>query len=140
MIFTTAMMMGVSILALHILPFAVPWKIWFQIDLIISLVMFLMSIISQFAFLAGRMVHRFQWLVSLWVFLLSLWGLARFASLMTGLIHWLPAITIQGWQGETVNVFPQLIRIESAPIVSLVIGFLILYFIESWFLEKCLEK
>ena len=145
LVFVTIIFIGVMMFGQKAFPVTMPYQLLIQGGLILSIAMLMLATMSQFAYLAGRLFERFQWLVSLWVFILLWWGIGRLFSLFSYLLKWLPDIQVKSWQisgiwdylGE--GTVPPTFSIHSAALVAVILSYLIIFLLGSWFLEKYAE-
>ncbi|MGM0438636.1 MAG: ABC transporter permease [Bacillota bacterium] len=96
-------------------------------------------ILSQFSCLVSRFYSRFKGLVSIVVFILTNYLIYRIASVISPIFNWLPNIPVKGFNVSMGEVTFQTIYINSAPIVSILLMILFIFFLGSFLLEKYLE-
>lgn len=109
--------------------------------IVIAYIIFGMApyILSQFSCLVSRFYSRFKGLVSIVVFILTNYLIYRIASVISPIFNWLPNIPVKGFNVSMGEVTFQTIYINSAPIVSILLMILFIFFLGSFLLEKYLE-
>jgi len=144
-IFITIVFTGGMIFGKNVLPAPIPIQGSIQIGLILAMVTLVLTTMSQFAYLAGRLFHRFRWLISIWVFLLTGWGISRFSGYLAISLSWIPDVQLNGWLLSGVwqylgeNSSPLTIGIRGPVLAAWLFSYLIIFLIGSWFLEKYIE-
>ncbi len=115
------------------------WKDLIFAYLVIWLVIGLHYIISQFSYLVSHLFSKFTELITGVTFLLSYWFMLRVAGLTIILFKWLPDVSVTAWNYYAGINHMNVIELDSAPGIALLllgIGFVCL---GSWLLENVLE-
>ncbi|HSV31061.1 MAG TPA: hypothetical protein VLH40_03430 [Atribacteraceae bacterium] len=127
---------GATLLGGTLIPpdFTPPLRVLVVVGLALSTLAF--ACLSQFAYIAGRLCGRFSVLAAVWVFLLSLWGIGRLATLLVPLLTGLPNLALRISDPTAADLLtPSVIQIDPAPLFALVVGFLVLFFLGAWLME-----
>ncbi len=93
-----------------------------------------LGVLSQFAYIAGKMVQKASWLVSLWVFLLSLWGVARMTNFLLPLFAWVPSLSVHLDMLDEQGL--QYLVIDTTPLGALAAALVFVFLLGSWLLDK----
>lgn len=101
--------------------------------------MLILGITIQFSFLAGRLVDRFQGLLSVWVFFLTQWITSRWVQLTAPAFKWIPYLTFKWEMIKDGIKESQFVEIDMAPVASLIIITIFIFLAGSWLLERELE-
>lgn len=120
-------------------PASLVYRLLFQAVILLWLSMIAVTVIGQFSYISSRMFERFNGLVTAWVLLLSSWGLARFMSIVTPMLRWLPDIPFGGWNDINGHIIFATAWLDSAPLVAAALWVVILFGIGSWLLERYVE-
>ena len=96
-------------------------------------------ILSQFSSLISRFYSRFRGLISIVVFVLSNYLVYRIASFIAPIFNWVPNIPIEGFSDTMGQVNVHTIYINSAPLITLFIMYIVVFYIGSLIFEKYLE-
>lgn len=96
-------------------------------------------ILSQFSCLVSRFYSRFRGLISIVVFVLTNYLVYRTASIISPIFNWVPNIPVKGFSESMGMVAVQVIKINSAPIVSLLFMIGLVFYLGSILLERHLE-
>jgi len=95
-------------------------------------------VLSQFSCLVSRFYSKFKGLISIVVFILTNYVIYRVASLVAPIFNWVPNIPVTNIAVNGEATF-QTIHINSAPIISLVLMIIFIFYLGSLLLEKHLE-
>lgn len=98
-----------------------------------------LAVITQFAYLAGRLVSRFQGVLSVWVFLLTCWATFRVGALLGPWLNWLPPFKVSGIEMSAAEVLFPTVYLSSGPIVAALAVPLLAFLVGSWLLERDIE-
>ena len=123
----------------------IPIQVLIQYGLLILITAILVSILSQFSYIIGRVFRRIRWLISIWVFLLTGWGIFRYYGYLNPFFSFVPNIQLNSWflsgiwqyLGDTST--PQTIQIHGPTTTVLLLSFILVFFLGSWVLKKYTE-
>ncbi len=105
--------------------------------LIFSALLTGLGVISQFSYVAGKMVKKSSWLVSLWVFFLTLWGVMKLTQYLLPLFVWFPSLPVQM---DFLNQSGlQSLVIDTSPLGALTSSIVLIFLLGVWLLEKYVE-
>lgn len=125
------------------LPSAVPGSLVYRLAILAVILLWLsmtaITVMGQFSYISSRMFERFGGLVTVWVLLLSFWGLARFMTIVTPMLRWLPDIPFRIWNSVDGRIMTATAWLDSAPLVAAALWVAILFAIGSWLLERHVE-
>lgn len=98
--------------------------------------------LAQFSYLIASFYHRFRWLVSIIVFIISYYLLQRLTFMLGVLFSWLPSYSVYyALRGESIHDGPisGYILLETAPLAGGILAVLLFLGFGSYLLEKHLE-
>ncbi len=96
-------------------------------------------ILAQFSYLISRFYNRFNGVISIVIFILSVYILHRGGSILAPIFRWMPDIPIHSVQMVAGITRENVIYIGSSPFVGSFIMLIFLFLLGSWFLENYLE-
>ena len=104
------------------------------------LTMVVTIIMYQFAYLASRLVNRFNGLLLTVTLLVQIWLFVRVGGGLAPLFEWVPDFTLRGWYhmgNDVVRVSNQVIN--SAPLVVIFLLTCLVFTLSSWIYEREIE-
>ena len=144
-VFIIMVFIGVIIFSKIALLDPLPIPALFQLGTLLLIITVLVTVLSQFAYLVGRVFRYLQWLVSLWTFLLAGWVIIRYSGLLAPYFSFVPNFQLNSWFLSGIwqylgnaNVSPY-IKIHGPTATALLLSFLLIFFLGSWILENYVE-
>ena len=96
-------------------------------------------ILTQFSYLISRFYNRFNGMISIVIFVLSVYIVHRGGSLLAPLLKWMPDIPVRVMEGMAGIAQERIIYIGSGPLLGSLIMLILLFLAGSWIFEKQLE-
>lgn len=100
---------------------------------------FLWIVMTQLAYVAGRLTARLSWLVSALVFVLSGWFVLRLGTVLTPLLRWVPALPLTADVIVNGVVVKTGLALDWTPAVGTILGMGGLFWAVSTLLERDVE-
>jgi len=96
-------------------------------------------ILAQFSYLISRFYNRFNGIISIVIFILSVYIVHRGGSLLGPIFKWIPDIPIHIMDGMAGVFQERIVYVGTGPIIGSLIMLIVIFFAGSWIFEKHLE-
>ncbi|NLJ48916.1 MAG: ABC transporter permease subunit [Candidatus Atribacteria bacterium] len=141
-IFIVVIFIGVILFSKIALLEPIPNQVLWQLGLILSIISVLVAILSQFAYIVGRVFRHGGWLISIWTFFAFGWVIIRYSGLLVPFLSFVPNFQLNGWflsgiwqyLGDATAL--QTIKIHGPATLAFLLCFFIVFLFGSWILEK----
>ena len=141
-IFVVVIFIGVIMFSKIALLEPIPNQVLWQLGIILSIISILVAILSQFAYLVGRVFRYGGWLISIWTFLVTGWAIIRYSGLLVPYLSFVPNFQLNGWflsgiwqyLGDVTAL--QAIKIHGPTTLAFFLSFFVIFLLGSWILEK----
>ncbi|HAX98930.1 MAG TPA: hypothetical protein DCY12_08620 [Candidatus Atribacteria bacterium] len=141
-IFIVVIFIGVITFSKIALLEPIPNQVLWQLGILLSVISILVAILSQFAYLVGRVFRHGGWLISIWTFLVFGWVIIRYSGLLVPCLSFIPNLQLNGWflsgiwqyLGDVTAL--QTIYIHGPTAAAFFLSFFLLFLFGSWILEK----
>lgn len=115
------------------------WTVFFWPVMLALVVVFCGVVITQFSYIAGRLVSRRSGLVSAVTFMLSLWMIIRVGTLLAPVLRWVPEIPLGGQTIIDGTISQQIAYLGIAPLLGSFLAALGLFWLGASLLERDVE-
>lgn len=141
-IFITVIFIGAIIFDKIALLEPIPNQVLWHLGIVLSIVSILVAVLSQFAYVVGRMFRYGGWFISIWTFLVSGWTIIRYSGLLVPYLSFVPDFQLNSWFlsgiwqyfGDTST--PQNIKIHGPTALAILLCFFVIFLLGSWILGK----
>lgn len=120
----------------------IPDQVLWQLGILLSIISILTAVLSQFAYLVGRVFRYGGWLISIWTFLVTGWTIIRYSGMLVPYLSFIPNFQLNGWFlsgiwqyfGDVTAL--QAIKIHGPTTMAFLVCFFLIFLLGSWILEK----